>query len=80
MLMWNVVGPFEVGSLADLAVVSEVVQSQNRCLYPEGGVSEVQIAATVADSAVAEEEEERMVDGAEVSVEAEAASVADVMT
>jgi hypothetical protein len=31
--MWNVVGPFEVGSPADLAVVSEVVQSQNRHLY-----------------------------------------------
>ena len=77
--MWNVVGPSEVGSPADLAVVSEVVQSQNRCLYLAEEVSEVRIAATVAGSAVVEGEE-RMVDGVEVSVEAEAASVADVMT
>jgi len=79
LLMWNVVGPFEVGSPADLAVVSEVVQSQNRCLHLVEEVSEVQIAATVADSAVVEGEE-HMVDGVEVSVEAEAASVVDVMT
>ena len=77
--MWNVVGPSGVGSPADLAVVSEVVQSQNRCLYLAEEVYEVQIAATVAGSAVVEVEE-RLVDGVEVSVEAEAASVADVMT
>jgi hypothetical protein len=77
--MWNVVGPFEVGSPADLAVVSEVVQNRNRCLYLVEEVSEVQNAVTVADSA-AVEAEERMVDGVEVSVEAEAASVGDVMT
>jgi hypothetical protein len=81
--MWNVVGPFEVGSPADLAVVSEVVQSQNRHLYlaevEEQEDSEVRIAATAADSA-AVEREELMVDGVEVSVEGEAASVADVMT
>ena len=77
--MWNVVGPFEVGSPADLAVVSEVVQSRNRCLYLAEEVSEVQTAVTVADSAVVEAEG-RIVGGVEVSVEAEAASVADVTT
>ena len=76
--MWNVVGPFEVGSPADLAVASEVVQNQNPCLYPAEGDSEVQIAATVADSVVVEGEE-LMAGGAEVSVEVEVASVADVM-
>ena len=80
--MWNVVGLFEVGSPADLVVVSEVVQSQNRRylhLAEEG--SEAQIAAIVADSVVAEGEE-GMVDGVEdsVEVEVEVASVADVMT
>ena len=77
--MWNVVGPFEVGSPADLAVVSEVVQSRNRCLYLAEEVSEVQTAVTVADSAVVEAEG-RIVGGVEVSVEAEAASVVDVTT
>ena len=78
--MWNAVGPFEVGSPVDLAVASEVVQSQNRrCLYLAEEDSEVQIAVTVADSVVAEGEG-HMVDGVEVSVEVEAASVADAMT
>ena len=79
--MWNVVGPFEAGSPADLAVVSEVVQSQNRCLYlvVVEEVSELQIVVTVGDSAVVEGED-HSVDGEGGSVEAEAASVADVMT
>jgi hypothetical protein len=80
--MWNVVGPFEVGSPADLEVGSEAVQSQNnrRYLHLAEEDSEVQIAvAIVADSAVAEGEE-GLADGVEDSVEVEAASVADVMT
>ena len=79
--MWNVVGPFEVGSLADLVVVSEVVQSQSRCPFLAEQRSEVQIAATVADSAAAEGED-RMVGGVEVSAEGGVgvASVADAMT
>ncbi|KAF9650260.1 hypothetical protein BDM02DRAFT_1500746 [Thelephora ganbajun] len=78
--MWNVVGPFEVGSPADLAVVSEVVQSQNRrCIYLAEEDSEAQIAAIAADSVVAEGEE-GMVDGVADSVEVEVASVVDVMT
>jgi len=77
--MWNVVGLFEVGSPADLVVVSEVVQSQNRrYLYLAEEGSEAQIAEIVADSVVVEGEE-GMVDEAEDSVEVEVASVADVM-
>ena len=82
--MWNVVGLFGVGSPADLEVVSEVVRNPNRpCLYLEEEDSELQIVAIVGDSVVEEEEEEeeeRMVDEGEDSVEAEAASVADVTT
>lgn len=78
--MWNVVGPLEAGSPVDLVAVLEVVQNQNRrYLYLAGEDSELQIAATVADSAAAEGEE-RIVDGVEDSVEVEAASVADVTT
>ena len=79
--MWNVVGPFEVGSPADLAVVLEAAQNQNRryLLYPPEEDSEAQIAAIVADSVVVGEEE-RLAEGVEDFVEVEAASVADVMT
>jgi len=78
--MWNVVGPFGVGSPADLAVASEVVRSRNhRCLYLAEEDSEAQIAATVADSVVAEGAE-GTVDGVEDSVGEEAASVVGVMT
>ena len=78
--MWNAVGPFEVGNPADLEAASEVAQNQNRrylCLAEED--SEVQTAATAADSVVAEVEG-GMVDEVEDSVEVEAASVADAMT
>jgi len=78
--MWNVVGPSEVGSPADLEVGSEVVRSQNhRCHHLAEEDSEVQIAATVEDSVVAEEEE-GMADEVEASVEVEAVFVVDVMT
>ena len=81
LLMWNVVEPFEVGSLADLVVVLEVAQSQNhQCLYlAEEEDSEAQTAVViVADSVVVEEG--GIVDEVEDSVEVEAASVVDVMT
>ena len=79
-LMWNVAEPFAVGSLADSAVVSEVVQSQNnRCLSLAEEDSEAQSAAIVADSVVAEGEE-AMVDGVEDSVVAAAAASVAVVT
>jgi hypothetical protein len=77
--MWNVVGPFVVGSPADSVVASEVVQSQNRrCLFLSKEHSELQIVATiVADSVVVVEEgmEDEVEVEAEVSVAAEEASV-----
>ena len=79
-LMWNVVGPFEVGSPADSEAVLEVVQNQNRpCLYLAEEGSEPQIAAIGGDSVVAGEEHS-VDEVVEVSVEVEADSVADEMT
>jgi hypothetical protein len=75
--MWNVVGPFVVGSPADSVVASEVVQSQNRrCLFLSKEHSELQIVATiVADSVVVVEEGMEDEVEAEVSVAVEEASV-----
>ena len=84
--MWNVEGPFEAGSLADSAVVSEVAQSLNNlCLSLVEEGSEVQTApATVADSVVAEGVEgmaaAAVVDEVGVSVVVEVVSVAVVTT